>query len=221
MNKKLFKNWKKILLIFGILIVVMFLIFVVIGLFHGSKNDNNKFKDEYEKLNDVVVIDEKKYPSVNISDNNKMIYVSYDDVIDIFNNGGNEVIYIGYPKCLYCRTVAQVLTDTVKDMEIDEIYYLDVEEKKDGYAELLKVLGDEFFVEGRVKDKIYVPSVLFVVNGKIVSYNKGTLFSQEDPYDELDQSQIDGLSRIYRNGINDVVDSIKIKNGINYNDENS
>ena len=51
-----------------------------------------------------------------------------------------------------------------------------------------------------------------MVNGNVVSYNKGTLFSQEDPYVELDDYQVEGLSEIYRYGINDVLDSMRIKN---------
>jgi len=57
------------------------------------------------------------------------------------------------------------------------------------------------------------PLVIFVANGRVVSYNKGTLFSQEDPYTELDKSQVEGLSEIYKYGIRDVVDSIKNKQG--------
>ena len=57
--------------------------------------------------------------------------------------------------------------------------------------------------------------MIFVVNGDIVSYNKGTLFSQEDPYDELDDFQVNGLSEIYNYGTMDVLDSIKNKNNTN------
>ena len=48
-----------------------------------------------------------------------------------------------------------------------------------------------------------------MADGQIVSYNKGTLFSQEDPYTELDASQIQGLSEIYRYGIRDVLEAMK------------
>lgn len=212
MIKELFKNWKKLLIIILGILVGCILLYFIIDLFKDNVSSENKFEREYEKLNDKDTSDGKKYPSVNISDDNKMKYVSYDEVFDVFNNSGDAVIYIGYSKCLYCRTAVQVLVDTVKDTELDEIYYLNVENKSDGYGKLVDLLGDDFFVSGRVKDKVYVPSVLFVVDGEIVNYNKGTLFSQEDPYEKLEQSQIDELSRIYLNGINDVVKNINLKN---------
>ena len=67
-----------------------------------------------------------------------------------------------------------------------------------------KVLNKE--AQSLTKD---VDLVLFVVDGQIVSYNIGTLFSQENPYIPLDDSQVQGLSEIYRYGINDVLSSIE------------
>lgn len=207
MIKDLFK--KKTLIIVGVILVI--LIFLTIRILIIKLNSENRFKYEYEKLNNKVTDVGDKYQKVNISRDNKIKYVTYDEVLDVFNNAGDEVIYIGYPKCLYCRTVAQVLTDTVGDTELDEIYYLDVEKKDDGYGLLLDTLGDVFFVKGLTKDKIYVPSVLFVVDGKIASYNKGTLLSHKDPYDKLEQHQFDEINRIYKNGISDVINSKKNK----------
>ena len=73
---------------------------------------------------------------------------------------------------------------------------------------MLNVLGDEFIDTSNGERKVYSPLVIFVADGKIVSYNKGTLFSQEDPYNELDASQIQGLSEIYRYGIRDVLNAM-------------
>ena len=61
--------------------------------------------------------------------------------------------------------------------------------------------------------------VMFIVNGNIVSYNKGTLFSQTDPFVMLDSSQAMGLSEIYQYGINDVIESIKMKKEIASDDK--
>ena len=53
------------------------------------------------------------------------------------------------------------------------------------------------------ENRIYAPLVIFVVDGSIVSHNKGTLFSHDDPYMELDKDQKEGLSEIYNYGIRD------------------
>lgn len=206
MINNILSNKKKLIIIVGILIGMVLLIIFILN-FDGNDNRNAyNFKKDYESLNGKDLGNGNMYPEVNISENNKMRYVSYDEVFDVLDNNGNAVIYIGYSKCLYCRTAAQVLTDTAKDMNIDEILYLDVEVKgSDGYGRLVDTFKDNFFVGGLSQDKFYVPSVLFVVNGSVVSSNKGTLDSHKSPYDILDQSQIDGLSSIYRRGINDVI----------------
>lgn len=206
-----FENKKKLFVIISCTLGVGLLLFLIICLVMNKINNINKFKYEYEKLNDVESDDGKKYLEVNILKDNKMRYVSYDEVFEVFDKKNDAVIYIGYPKCLYCRSVAQVLTDTANETNIDEIYYLDVEKKIDGYDELVKILKDKFYVDDMGDDKIYVPSVLFVADGKIVTYNKGTLFSHKDPYKKLDQSQIEGLSRIYKSGINTVIERKNIK----------
>ncbi len=53
-----------------------------------------------------------------------------------------------------------------------------------------------------------MPTVLFIVNGEVASSNVGTLFSQEDPYVELDKDQVFGLSEIYSYGIRDVISGL-------------
>ena len=70
------KNKKKLLIIIGSLIGLCLLIFLIIGLANGSVDNVNRFKREYEMLNDVESEDGKKYLSVNISDNNKFVYTN-------------------------------------------------------------------------------------------------------------------------------------------------
>ena len=100
--------------------------------------------------------------------------------------------------------------DTAKDTDLDIINYLEIENDTN-YDDIMKYLGNEFVNNDNNKKTIYTPLVLFVVNGDVVSYNKGTLFSQTDPFVELDNDQKLGLSEIYKYGINDVVTSIKLK----------
>ena len=201
MNKRL------ILGVFGLGMIVFIGVIFILNNNTYSLKDNTLFKNEYEKLNNVASENGKKYPMVNIPDNNKIKYTSYDEVIDIFNNKGDAVVYFGYPSCLYCRTAVGVLLNTSKDMDIDNILYLDIENNDKRYGELLGKLGDTF-VDSDNSEKIYSPLVIFIVDGNIVSYNKGTLFSQVDPYTELDKSQIEGLSGIYRSGIRDVINGL-------------
>lgn len=211
LKKILDSKYRNYILIIGIVIIVLTIIGSTYALSEVvfKKSDNERIVDQYENLNNVASEDGKKYPRVDISDYDNMKYISIDSVLDIFENNKDAVIYFGYPTCLYCRTAIQVLVDTAKNTELDTLYYLDVENRLDKYDDLLKVLGDNFVVEENGVKEVYSPLVIFVAKGQIVSYNKGTLFSQEDPYKELDKSQIEGLSEIYRYGIRDVVESQK------------
>lgn len=176
-----------------------------------KKTDSAEIKNEFEKLNNELSEDGKEYPEVKLPSDNSLKYATIDDVLNILNTGGDEVIYFGYPTCIYCRNAIQVLVDTAKETSLDVIYYLELEETDDKYNELVEALGDELTVEEDGKKKVYLPLVIFITDGKIISYNKGTLFSQEDPYQKLDDSQVNGLSEIYRYGINDVISSKNLK----------
>ena len=207
----MFMNKRRIILFFLIGVIIAIIIMLVVKYINLSSleyDDGDKFKDEYMELNNVATDDGKKYPRVSISDENKIKYTSYDEILDIFNNDGDAVIYFGYAKCLYCRSVVSVLVDAAVETGLDKIYYLDIEEKEENYEQLFTVLDDRFIDTSNNDRKIYSPLVIFVADGKIVSHNKGTLFSQDDPYVLLDASQIEGLKSIYVSGINDVMDAM-------------
>lgn len=197
----MFKNKKSVMIVLGIIIGVVIL--VSVGIWIVNDDSDYNFKDEYEKLNGVSTRDGNKYPDVTIPLDNIVRKVDYDTVIDILNKGGNGVIYLGYPKCVYCRSAVQVLLDTAKDTELSEILYLDIEKKNKKYKKLMKVMDEKFIVTE--EKKIYAPLVLFVVEGEIVSYNKGTVSTHTDPYKEMGTSQIRGLAEIYKYGIRDVL----------------
>lgn len=174
-----------------------------------------QFKDEYEAMNNVKTSEGKIYPKVKIPADNKMKYIAIEEIINIMENGGNAVVYFGESTCLYCRSAVQVLIDTAKTTDLDVIYYLQHDEVEidDNYNKLMDMMGDYYLSvnEETGEKRITIPLVIFIADGKIVSSNIGTLFSQTDPYTPLDDSQVAGLSEIYLYGIKDVL-------GINFGD---
>lgn len=203
-----------------------------------TNKENTKFREEYEILNNEKTSDGIEYPEVNLIFNN-IEYLTIDEALDILNNG-TAVIYVGYAECLYCRSAIQVLVDTAKDMDLEAIYYLDIseiwdikeldennniittKEAHEKYNNLLEELNDnhlEKYIlnsqDGTEFDteelRVKVPLVIFVVDGNIVSSNVGTLFSQESPYDTLNEDQVRGLGEIYHYGIRDVLEGLKYK----------
>lgn len=217
--EKLLGMLKKRSFIIGIAVVVMIFVIVLIFFFSDGDliasfgaSDGVLFREEYEKLNGELTSDGEEYPKVNISSNNVTKYSNIEEIVSLFNNEGDAVVYFGYAECLYCRSAVQVLYDVAKTTELDILYYLDVSNQGEEYNTLYEKLGDELVEEEDNGNKVInAPLVIFIANGRVVSYNKGTLFSQESPYIPLDEWQVYGLSEIYQYGINDVLTSINNK----------
>lgn len=208
LNKK-----SKILTILAVFILILIGIVIIIALSPENVDNSEglEIKNEFEELNGKISNDGKEYPEVNIPSNNILKYTTIEEVLNILNNWEDAVIYFGNPTCIYCRSAIEVLVDTSKNTELDVIYYLNVDENNAKYNELVTSLGEELTYKENNINKVYTPLVVFITDGKVVSYNKGTLFSHEDPYKELNESQKQGLSEIYKYGINDVVSSKKLK----------
>lgn len=200
----MFKN-KKIVILIIILIALLVCLFIFLlkgdVILSAINNEGVMIKAEYQSLNGKLTEDGKEYPEVNIPSNNILRYADVSELVEIFENDENAAIYFGSAECLYCRSAIEVLCDAASDTELDVIYYLDVDKDID-YSSLIDKLREDFITED---NKILSPLVIFVVNGEVVSHNKGTLFSQEDPYQELDASQVEGLKEIYSYGIRDVL----------------
>ncbi len=240
--KKIMNNRKILLIILGVVVLVIIVSAVLLfvfrdkGLFSATTNpDGEKFKTEYESLNGQKTEDGNTYPEVNLPSNNIVKYTDIDEVLKIFEERKNAVIYFGFPSCLYCRSAIEVLCDAASGTDLDAIYYLDAEDIWDvkkldennnvvtekeanaKYSKLLEVLGDKFTEDyvltssngeeiSTGEKRLYTPLVIFVSHGLVVSYNKGTLFSQESAYTRLDKDQVAGLKEIYKYGIYDVLE---------------
>ena len=197
---------KKILVI----IIILFVLGIILNSSFVEKMKDKKketnFKTKYELYNGKTNDFGKEFLKLNIPSNNKMKDISVNEILGIFNNKKDAVIYFGYPSCAYCRSAVDVLISAASKTDLDKIYYLDTNEKNINYDDLLEIFIDDFIDED---GNIYSPLVLFISKGDIISYHKGTLFSQDDPFMKLDNSQREGLSEIYINGINDVINNIK------------
>ena len=220
---------KKNIIILSIIVVIALVIAILFFLLNNKgMSDGERFKQEYEELND-------SHLEVNIDSDNMIKYIGLEEAIDIIKND-TGVIYFGYPSCPWCRNAVPVLLDAASSTSLDTIYYVDAynirdvkEIDDDGnivttnegdrlYDDLLGVLDDildPYTItddNGEVIDlgekRLYVPMVLFVKDGEVVSYHLSTVDSQEDPSISLNDSQRDELYNIYLDGINNVVGGI-------------
>ena len=101
---------KKIYIIIPIIIVITTIIY-----FNYNSNDSTKFKKEYEQINGKETEDGKKTRSIKIPKNNKIVYKTEDDIVNMINNKETFVVYFGFAKCPWCRSVVPTLLEVVKD----------------------------------------------------------------------------------------------------------
>lgn len=213
-----------------VLLMVFAVLLLLVGC--GKETDGMKFKTEYEGFNGEETASGKKYIDVNIDKDNIMKYSTIEEIIDIIEEG-TGVIYLGYPQCPWCRNAVPALLEAADSTSLEEIYYLDMYDVRDRlavsddgeiiievqgnekYKELLKVL-DSVIDDYIIKDKdgndvntgekrIYVPIVIFVKNGEIISTHANTVSSQVDPYVNLTSEESSELINIYKEKIMEVV----------------
>lgn len=211
---------KTFMIILSVLLVVLILFSLYYFVFK-EKPDNLKFKEEYESLNDEVSNSGKKNIDVKIDEDNLMKYSSFKEIIDVLDEG-TGIIYFGFPECPWCRNAVPVLIEAAKKNEIGQIYYFDaskirdVKELKDGkvvttkegtkeYYQLVDklkdVLGPYEGLEDESIKRLYFPTMVFVMGGKVVGTHIGTVDSQKDPYKGLTKKEKEELLKIYENNI--------------------
>ena len=221
---------KKIL--YSLLIVMS--LFLIAGC--GKETDAEKFKKEYEELNDQTIGESNyKYPSVDISKDNAIKYASYDELLELLN-GGTGIIYLGYETCPWCRNAVPVLLEAASEVGIEDIYYINMKNERDeikvkedgsletvkegteGYKKLLSRLDailDEYTLEdmhgntvSANEKRIYVPLVVFVKDGEIVGYHIDTVESQTNPFEKLNEEQTNELMDIYISYMHKVLNDV-------------
>lgn len=207
---------KIILLLFIIIVIGIILYFV----FETETKDEVKFKNEYENLNNQKNENGKKYVKVKIPMDNTIEYLTIDETLDFLDNK-TGILYFGFPQCPWCRTAIPILIQAAKENET-KIYYnnaLSIRDEKKlskgkiiitkkgtkKYYKLIKKL-DKYLPEYEgLKDKsikrLYFPTVVFVMGGKVVGIHVGTLDSQKNPYKPLDKKQENQLKKIYTKNI--------------------
>ena len=195
------------------IIIVLVLFMTVFSLTGCKTTDAKKFKKEYESLNGQKTETGKVYRKVKLSNKNPFIYKDAQEIVDMIDNEESFVVYFGFSKCPWCRSIIEQLEKVAKDNNYEKIYYVDVldirdvyeldknnkpKETKKGsnaYYELLKrldsVLDDYTLTDSKNKTvkvgekRIYAPNVVAIVNGKAKQLETGISKKQIDPYMKL------------------------------------
>lgn len=225
------KNINKIGIIICSIVVVMIVVLGTIIIPNIKKEPVNnsdavKFKEEYESLNNTIrESDGARYGSITINEDNPFVYINATEALDILSSK-QAIIYIGAAWCPWCRNAVPVMSDVAKDLNIDTIYYLNLDDEKsnfivddeklvetnhgsDSYYKLLDALSDHLRdyvltdANGNKYDtkekRIYIPYVITIKNGEILQEHLSTVDLNENQtkYDSLTDDQYKQLYDIY------------------------
>lgn len=158
---------KKTTIIIGVLLLLgcVYSIFNLVRLSNKEKprSEALAFKEEYEKVNDKVIKDDKKHRSLNIPEDNPYIKTDIKEIIEKINTKETFYLYVGDSLCPWCRSGLEKMIEVAKKEGVKNIYYIDFWD--DNHKETLR---DLYEVQ---------------VNGKKVSYKKTQ--DAVDGYDQL------------------------------------
>lgn len=206
---------KKILIVIAILVAALAFVFIYKIHSDYKQTDAYKFKVEYENLNGVENDYGKTYRTLDITKNNKMVYSTAKEIVKKTENKETFIVYFGFSKCPWCRTMVENLVDLSieNDMDVyyvdvldirDTIEYIDGEVKttKEGdkyYMKLIELYadvlddytiklpeGENQSMDFKIDEKrIYAPNVIAVVNGEAKEMVEGVSEELTDPYGEI------------------------------------
>ena len=201
-------NMKKVLAIISILIILASLS----GCGKIKENDALKFREEYMSLNGEKNDSGKKIRSITIPKENPFIYQTAEELAERIDKKESFLVYFGFAKCPWCRSVLEELIKALDDNDIDKIYYVDVldirdvkevdeegnikttREATEGYKRLIKQLDEVLEDYTLTKDeetisagekRIYAPNVVAISNGKPIQLETGISEKLKDPYGKL------------------------------------
>lgn len=210
--------------------IIGIILLLIIGIVCINKNKNQetdalKFKEEYESLNGITTEDGNTYPTVEVNKNNVMHYATSEEILEVLKEG-TGVICFATPSDPWSRNAINILLQAADSTAISMIYYLDlskkydfyevkeskVEKTKEGsssYYEMVEILSpylDNYLInDGKntidtgVK-RIFMPFVVFVQEGKIISTREGTTSSHMNNgngYIELSQKEEEEIFNYY------------------------
>ena len=191
---------------------VLLLLSFVFLLTGCSSKDALKFKNEYESLNGTLNSSNQEIRTVSIPKDNPFIYKNADEINEMIENKETFIVYFGFAKCPWCRSILENLIKAANDTKLKKIYYVDVLDIRDtlklengevvkvkegtsGYYKLVENISN--VLSGytlKENDKtleygyrIYAPNVVAIKDGKAISMTTGVSEKQNDAYMELSE----------------------------------
>ena len=143
---------KKKKIIIGVVALLVIAAGVICAIFCCEKEKYKQsaldFKEEYEKVNGKVMINDIKYRTLDIDKNNPYVKVSIDEIAKKIENGETFYLYVGDHLCPWCRSGLEKMIEVANKEGIETIYYVDFWD--DDHNEILRDLYDVEVKDGKV-----------------------------------------------------------------------
>lgn len=147
---------------------ILLIILLLVGC--SNKNDIDKFKEEYEALNDSNI-------EVNIDGNYNIRYLNIDEVVSFLEND-TGILFFGITNDGMTRSVVETLLKVAKENKLDLYYYNPSNiEESEILAKMIGILNDYLQTNEDNQKVLSVPDVYFVKEGKIIGNHYGTVNS--------------------------------------------
>lgn len=162
-----------------------------------------------------TISDSKKFASeyTQVQEYNVFTYRSEDEIIKILEHG-TGIVYLGFPECPWCQAYVPILNEVADIEGLDKVYYYNIlkdrQDNTEFYQKLVSILSDNLRYDEEGNKRIYVPSVISVVEGKITGFDDESSYDTlgfNDPKDYWTEERIKNLKLKLTNMISPVVEN--------------
>lgn len=186
-------------IVYGIIGVVLLALIIFIIVYNAKNNipDNEKFANEYTE----------------VGQNNVFVYRNADEIIKILE-GGTGLVYLGFPECPWCQAYVPMLNEAAKEEGVEKIYYFNIREDRQenskNYQKIVKIVKNYLMKDDEGNERIFVPDVYAVRDGKILSHNNETSVIDSDitPSAYWTTSKKTEIKSTFKTMINDVYSNV-------------
>ena len=176
---------KNIKIIISVLIIILLCVGLVYVFINNIENSSEKEeKMEFSKL-------------YNVDENHVFETISVKDAVDLLENG-TGIIYLGYSDCPWCQDIVPLLNESAKNNDVSKVYYIEdfynmrpdktsnpkYQNEYNKIVDIIKKYEDKINEQIKEDNIIKVPLVLFVKDGEILGYQKGTVEGHNISQDE-------------------------------------
>lgn len=152
-----------------IILLVAFVAVLIVAAVWYATSDDRRAEEKSSSLVSSEVSFKSEYP--NVAEDNRYVYATSEEIIEIFNSG-DGLVFLGFPECPWCQQLAPIVDEAAKAEDLEKIYYLNIREARgansDSYQALIEKLGEHLEKDDDGNPRIYVPDVTAVSRGEIV-----------------------------------------------------